>query len=327
VTRPLFVPITFAMASRIENLPLRAFLVNPTKISNAVRQMRAPLRTDAVTCYFDPLLEAEALGATIDWSAENNPQLRWPPETQPGELPDNLASPEEATKRGRVPIALEVIRRMKTLLPAEILRMAVISGPLTLAARVAQMSERYNVKSTDLPNSALDLATSAITKIAKSFAEAGANLIFLREECTPAPDAATIERWLSALTPIFNIVRFYEATPVLHIAANTLTSPEISMLVQSLVDAWPDCVVSILSTTLQSLSAATRAKIPSERLGINLPIEYFGPSVTNATTFDQILEETIRELRPAIVTTATDLPIATDPKRVAALSEIVRHAS
>jgi uroporphyrinogen-III decarboxylase len=315
------------MASRIENLPLRAFLTNPTKISNAIRQIRAPLRTDAVTCYCDALLEAEALGATIDWSEENNPQLRWSPEAQPGELPDSLASPEEATKRGRVPIALEVIRRMKTLLPAEILRMAVISGPLTLAARIAQMSERYNVKSTDLPNSALDLATSAITKIAKSFAEAGANLIFLREECTPAPDAATIESWLSALTPIFNIVRFYEATPVLHIAANNLTSPEISMLVQSLVDAWPDCVVSILSTTLQGLSAATRAKIPSERLGINLPIEYFGPSVNNATTFDQILEETIRELRPAIVTTATDLPIATDPKRVAALSEIVRHAS
>ena len=51
------------MASRIENLSLRSFLTNPTKISNALRQTRAPLRSDAVSCYFDPLLEADASAA------------------------------------------------------------------------------------------------------------------------------------------------------------------------------------------------------------------------------------------------------------------------
>jgi uroporphyrinogen-III decarboxylase len=318
------------MASRIENLPLRTFLANPTKISNALRQMRAPLRTDAVTCHFDALLEAEALGATIDWSTENNPKLRWPPEAQPGELPDGLASPEEATKRARVPIALEVIRRMKSLLPDETLRMAVISGPLTLAARLVQISECSNVRPADLLDSALDLATSTVTEIAKSFAEAGANLIFLREECTPAPHSETIEAWLSTLTPICNIVRFYEATPVLQIVADPAANLAIVALVESPADAWPDCIVSLPLATLQGLPPAARARVPGERLGINLPLDYFEANATHAATAaisDQLLGEIIRELRPAIITTAADLPIATDPKRVAALSEIVRHAS
>jgi Uroporphyrinogen decarboxylase (URO-D) len=315
------------MASRIENLPLRTFLTNPTKISNALRQMRAPLRTDAVTCYYDSFLEAEALGATIDWSAETNPQLLWPHESQPGRLSDGLASPQEALQRGRVPIVLEVIRRMKTLLPAEILRTAVISGPLTLAAHLAQISELPAVTPGDLPDSARDLATSTLTEIAKAFAEAGANLIFLREDCTPAPDAPTIENWLSTLAPVCNIIRFYEATPVLQIAGGNAADLAILPLAESFVGAWPDCIVSFPLATLQNLPTDVRSRIPSERLGINLPLEHCQTGAANTASSDQALGEMIREFRPAIVTTAADLPIATDPKRVAALSDIVRHAS
>jgi len=54
--RPLIVPIVFAIGAKIENLSFRAYLDNPTKISNALRQIRTQLRADGVACYFDPLL-------------------------------------------------------------------------------------------------------------------------------------------------------------------------------------------------------------------------------------------------------------------------------
>src|SRR5271154_2599898 len=69
--RPLIVPIVFALGAKIENLSLRAYLENPTKISNALRQIRTHLRTDGVSCYFDPLLEMEALGIRSEWDAAN----------------------------------------------------------------------------------------------------------------------------------------------------------------------------------------------------------------------------------------------------------------
>src|ERR1700692_2493219 len=93
-SRPLFVPIVFALGSRIENLSLRAFLANPTRISNSLRQTRPHLRSDGVSCYFDPLLEAEALGGTLEWRSDNEPPtLRWPPGSKPGQLPAGLCSP------------------------------------------------------------------------------------------------------------------------------------------------------------------------------------------------------------------------------------------
>jgi hypothetical protein len=284
------------MASRIENLPLPTFLTNPTKISKALRQTRAPLRSDAVSCYFDPLLESDALGAK---------------DVPPGELRDGLAAAAEAVKGGRLPIALDVIRRMKALFRDEALLMAGISGPLTLASRLA-----------DLTQPAMEVATVTITEIAKFFAEAGANLIFLQERVIPEPDAGNFDEWLSTLTPIFNIIRFYEALPVLQIAADDSGGAN-SSLTESLANAWPECVVSLPLETLRRRSADARVNIPSAKLGISIPP---GAFESNAGDFDQVLREAIGEFRPAIVTTAADLPITTDPKRVAALSEIVRHA-
>ena len=131
-------PIVFTLGARVENLPLRAFLSSATKISNALRQIHGPLRSDGVSCYFDPLLEAEALGGTLEWTSENeSPMLRWPATMVQGQLPVGLNSPEDAIKKGRIPVALEVIRRLKMLLRDVSLLMVGVTGPLTLAARLA----------------------------------------------------------------------------------------------------------------------------------------------------------------------------------------------
>src|SRR4029079_17940033 len=100
---------------KTEDFPLEAFLGNATKISNSLRQISGHVRSDGLSCYFDPYLEAEALGGLGEWS-DQGPALHWPEHFARGELPEGLHSPEEAMKRGRVGVALEVIRRLKSLL-------------------------------------------------------------------------------------------------------------------------------------------------------------------------------------------------------------------
>src|SRR5579864_2636623 len=89
--RPLFLPIVFSPGARVENQPLAAYLSNPTKICNAQRQLHSALRTDGYSCYFDPFLEVEALGATHVWgAADQPPAARWPEGAEPWEMPDDL---------------------------------------------------------------------------------------------------------------------------------------------------------------------------------------------------------------------------------------------
>jgi hypothetical protein len=312
--RPLFVPIVFKLGARVENLSLRAFLSNPTKISNALRQIHGPLRSDGVSCYFDSLLEAEALGGTLEWATENeSPRLRWSAATERGRLPPDLATPEDAVKRGRIPVALEVIRRLKMLLRDESLLMVGVTGPLTLAVRLTGLLGREAPMHEDLPESALEEASSMILQASKTFAEAGANLIFLREEIPPAFNEQGADDWASMLTPIFNVIRFYEALPVLQIA------DERAFLGNSGVAAQvaPDCVVCPRLEAVRNLSAEVRGQIQGARLGVALS--------TESLDRDERLRDVIRDLRPALVTTADDVPATTDLKRLAAISEVVRR--
>jgi hypothetical protein len=321
-SRPLFVPIVFALGARIENLSLRAFLANPTKISNSLRQTRPHLRSDGVSCYFDPLLEAEALGGTLEWRSDNEPPaLRWPSESQRGELPAGLHSPEEMLKSGRIPVALEVIRRLKALLRDEFLLTAGVSGPFTLAARIADAQRHNSNTSVDPSDAVLEVATSAVAQASKAFAEAGANLIFLREERFPAKSLGSAQDWESLLGPIFNVIRFYEAQPVLQVASeHGLTdNPEaILQLAQG-------CVVCLPLAAIQSVPAEKYSVIRSSKLGIGLPTAAFQPDEPNDASFPSRLGQLISDVQPAIVTTASDVPAATDLKRLAAISEIVRQ--
>src|SRR5580700_8670175 len=167
--RTLIVPIVFSLGARIENLSYRAYLDNPTKISNALRQIRTQLRTDGVSCYFDALLETEALGGTPQWDESNQTcSIRWPESAQKGELPACLLSPEEAANSPRVGMAVEVLRRLNSLLRDEPLLMAGVSGPFTLSARLTGIEPGATRQGQEPSESALEVAGAAITKIASA---------------------------------------------------------------------------------------------------------------------------------------------------------------
>jgi len=322
-SRPLFVPIVFALGARVENLSARTFLGNATKISNALRQIRGPLRSDGVSCYFDPLLEAEALGGTLEWAPEHEAAtVRWPAASERGQLPAGLASPEDAVKRGRIPVALEVIRRLKALLREDSLLMAGVSGPFTLAARLTGLLGPGPLTREDLLDCALEVANSTILQISKAFAEAGANLIILREETLPILREQSTEEWTSMLAPIFNVIRFYEALPVLQIA----NDPAFAGNSEVLLRMARDCVVCPALDAVRSLSAEKRGDIKGAKLGVGLPAATFQQEQHSDASFDQSLGQVIRALRPALVTTAEDVPPTTDLKRLAAISEVVRQS-
>jgi hypothetical protein len=320
--RPLFVPIVFALGARVENLSPRAFLGNPTKISNALRQIRGPLRSDGVSCYFDPLLEAEALGGALDWVSESGaPTLHWPGSREKGQLPSGLVSPEDVIKKGRIPVALEVIRRLKTLLCDDSLITAGVTGPFTLAAQLTGLLGEHSFTHSDVPDAALEVATAAVTHISKGFAEAGANLVFLREELLSAFDAAVYEEWKSMATPIFNIIRFYEALPVLQIRQ----VGDLAGNCDAILRLSQDCVVCPTLDAVRTFSAETRGGVAGAKLGVGLPVEALQAEAASSN-FDDLLRQELRELRPAIVTTANDVPAGADLKRIAAVADIVRNA-
>src|SRR6516162_6705843 len=94
--RPLFLPIVFSVGARVENTPLRDYLYNPTRICKALRQIRGYLTADGVACYFDSTLEAEALGAELQWNTGSEmPAVQWPALTGSGSSQTNFPDVED----------------------------------------------------------------------------------------------------------------------------------------------------------------------------------------------------------------------------------------
>lgn len=320
--RPLFLPIVFALGAKIENTPLSAYLANPTKITNAQRQIRARLRSDAVSCYFDPNLAAEALGATIEWPANDEPPTpHWSHNSKKGELPQNLRTPEQAAKHPRVTVAVEVIQRLKTLLRDEPLLQAGISGPFTLAAQLTQQSEIEAINRDNLPESTLELAAATIAQITSKFVEAGANLIFIREEILPKLTPQSAEAWASTLAPAINIIRFYQALPILQITNHRAFAENSAAIFQQ---PW-DC---ILCPTLPAASNASFPHPPSEitlPLGVAIPTAALPSGETSSENFRQSLHTIINDMHPALITTAQEVPATTDIKLLSSLWEEIHR--
>ncbi len=318
--RPLFLPIVFSHAARVENMPLRSFLTNPTKISNSLRQIRAHLRSDGITCYFDPFLEAEALGATLQWDAEDRPpSLHWPEHMKRGGLPESTGLPSASSSR--VAVAIDVIRRLKAIVRDDCLLTAGVTGPFTLAALFMQVDPKDSRSLAEIPASALDLAAATILGIATAFVEAGANVLFIREDLLPTLSPEDFDDWSSRLATTINVSRFYQALPVLLLTCRDAIASNHQAIVQQ---PW-DCVVCPMLEGIAQHRAPFSAIEPA-RLGIALPPATFDPGLSPADDFDESLRQIVSDLRPAILTTAGDVPAAADMERLNKLWENVRRS-
>jgi hypothetical protein len=321
--RPLFLPIVFSLGAKVESVPLGAFLSNSTKIVSSLGQMRSHLRSDGVACYFDPYLEVEALGATLERIGDDQPPIiHWPLPAKIGELPECPRSPEEATNSGRVPVAVEVLRRMNALPNRDFLLMAGVTGPLTLAARLTQLERKETLRSEDLSGGAQELAGSVVTQMASAFLEAGADVIMIQEEIVPALSAESCDAWANLLAPAINVVRFYEALPVIQLATASSVLRNWEVIFQR---QW-DCVVCLPVEAVASHRRTETNATTAVTRGISLPLEVFRADGPGGEDFRQNLQPIISELRPAILTTAGDVPVATDMKHLIKVFEVVPRA-
>jgi len=233
--RPLLIPILFSLGARIESLSLERFQSNPTKIANALRQIRTVMPVDGLSCYFDPALERNALGYRGESQADG------PRATAVDELRQRLSSPDHLQDEGFIPVACEVLRRVKAMLKDEPALLVRVSGPIGLARQLCG-GDRFG-SIAQLSQDLLALAAQATASVARIFAEAGADIILLAEDFEAGLPYASFESYSALLAPVVNVVRFYEALPVLllgKVSRETLDSAEANLQDCILCPTWTD---------------------------------------------------------------------------------------
>jgi uroporphyrinogen-III decarboxylase len=293
-----------------------------------VRQIRGRVRSDGITCYFDPFLEAQALGGTVEWeSGDYARAVRWPGPAFNGEVPVGLRSPEDSVKSSSVITAAEVIRRLKSLMRDDALLIACITGPFTLGALLSNADGDGELRADDVQSFAVAFSAAVIARIASVFSEAGANVIFIREEVLPTASTEVFSDWSSSLSSTINIIRFYEALPVLLITDPSTADANRDELFSEI----RDCIVCPAASIGEPLRIyADRVDAENdERIalgGVALPLELFNPQDSAAAATDEALHRAILDGNPAVITTAGDVAPSVDVKRLNKIWELL-HCS
>jgi hypothetical protein len=259
----------------------------------------------------------------VEWeSGDQQRGVRWPGSAINGEVPVGLRSPEDSAKSSSVITATEVIRRLKALMRDDSLLMACLRGPFTLGALLSNADVDGELHAEDVSNVAVAFSAAAIARIASVFAEAGANVIFIRENALPAPSTEVFSDWNSSLSSIVNIIRFYEALPILLVtdpgAANANRSEMFSQI--------RDCITCPANDGGQPARLSAGAEKENPARGVALALELFNSQEFPAEASDGALRCMISNGNPAVITTAGDVAATVDVKRLNKIWEFL-HCS
>ena len=208
--RRLFVPLIFSLAAKLEDIPLSTFVSNPTKIANSLVALYQRLHPDGITCYFDLFMLAEALGGSLDWSAAS-PQYEKP--AMETALKMLRRVPGEIKQSGRLPVALEVVRRLQGTLCNGPALVVGLPGPLRIAQQL--FGQDYLQELVEEKEDALDSFESLVEitiSVAQAFCLAGVHLLYFDELDIPME---FVSNWEDMMVALWKTVRFHGALPVL----------------------------------------------------------------------------------------------------------------
>ncbi len=175
---------------------------------------------------FDLGIEAEALGCEINYYTHSSQEILYP--TILKKLATNVEElkievPADLEKRGRVPLVLDAIRRLKSEVGDDVAIGAHVLGPFTLAGQIVELDNllKMSFKKTAVVAAILDQLTGLLIPLAKLYRAAGADYITVREMGATADVLSPRLFKTLILPPLQKVFAALEAPRVLHICGST----------------------------------------------------------------------------------------------------------
>ena len=209
--RPVFIPFVYGLAARISQITLRDMVHDPTYFANSLEAACKLFKYDGITNAFDSSIEAEACGCELSWVGN----YEIPIVTKGCNL--NLQASDDLTRNGRIPILIEVTKRLGISMGKEVAIIGVVTGPLSLTKKlVVGFEESSGLDSHDPEiQKAINLSGDLLKRFIKGLCELKIDAVFIREELPGANFFANLKPFEETYTMLFNIIRFYNSYPLL----------------------------------------------------------------------------------------------------------------
>lgn len=199
--RPAWVPFVGVHGGQLIGAKASDYLRSADLMVRGLAEAVRRYRPDGIPMLFDLQLEAEAMGCELAWSDETPPSVK----THPLENGGSLARlPPFDLGAGRLPLAIEVTRRMKSEVGGEVALYGLVCGPFTLAMHLMGndlFMQMYD--HADYVKAVVSYCASIGCKMAQAYIEAGADVIAVVD---PMTSQISPEHFSEFVTPYVNQV-------------------------------------------------------------------------------------------------------------------------
>ncbi len=129
-----FVPFSGVHAGSLKGYTAREVLTDGDKLYESLMEVHKLYTPDGMPIIFDLQIEAEILGCELLWAEDNPPSVMSHPFAGDPKVPCKCKIPKKTD--GRIPMVLDVMRRVKESVGDDTALYGLICGPVTLASHI-----------------------------------------------------------------------------------------------------------------------------------------------------------------------------------------------
>ncbi len=127
-----WVPFAGVHAGKLKGYSAKELLEDSDKLFESLLEVNKIYQPDGQPILFDLQVEAEVLDCELMWEEDSPPTVKTHPLKDTDEIPTKIPQKDE----GRIPMAMEVTRRMKKAVGSHTALYGLICGPFTLASHL-----------------------------------------------------------------------------------------------------------------------------------------------------------------------------------------------
>lgn len=205
VERVPWIPYTGIHVASLNNISAETLLKDEKLLFQSLMEAHKQYTPDGMPVIFDLQLEAEILGCELMWDDKAPPSVRTHPLSEDKVIDLKLPAKEE----GRLPIVLNVMKRMKKEVGDTTALYGLICGPLTLASHLRGMNLFMDMYEDEVfVQKIIEFSTEVFLRMSDFYIEAGMDVIAAVDPIVSQISTETFEIFLhEPYTKIFNYLR------------------------------------------------------------------------------------------------------------------------
>lgn len=313
-----WVPFAGVHAGYLKGYTAREVLTDNDKLYDSLLEVHKLYIPDGMPIVFDLQIEAEILGCELMWAEDNPPSVKTHPFEDEMVDPSTLKLPE--AQDGRIPMVLDVMRRIKTAIGEDTALYGLICGPLTLASHLR--GSEFFTDMFDEPEyveALIDYCADVNIRMADLYLEAGMDVIGVVDPLVSQVSPSHFEEMLSkGFVKVFDHIRKKGAISSFFVCGNATQQMKV------MCDTNPDCI-----SVDENVDLVEAKKVTDQyniTIGGNIPLTttmLFGNQKDNMKFVVDLLDRITHD--NLIISPGCDMPYNIPPENTIAVTQAVKH--